>query len=77
MGIPVRILSIIPRVAGAPVITAWKIGIMPIATPVIISIIIPTGIIWCIIGIGDSNHCALESSSTVINPEGATTKDDY
>jgi len=48
----------------------WRIGIIPVFMPVIISIIKPIGIIRCITGIGNPNHCALESSSSVINPEG-------
>jgi hypothetical protein len=67
---------IIPRIAWTAVITARRVGIMLITPPVIISTIIPAWIIGGIIRVGGSNHCALESISTVINPEGATTKDD-
>jgi hypothetical protein len=68
-------LSNVSIVAIAPGITPWIRRIMPVAVSIGIYIVMPIGIIRSI-RIRNSNHCALESVGTVIDPESTPTEDE-
>ena len=70
----VHILPVVARVPSPPIISAWRIGIMPGTMSVIISPIIPVWIIRFIIRVGRSNPHAMKST-TIINPNGAPAED--
>ena len=59
--------------AITPGITPWMRRIMRVAVSVGIYIVMP---VRRSIRIGNPNHCALESTATVIDPESTPTKDD-
>ena len=62
-------------IAGTPIITTRLIGIISVPMPGIISIIMPVGIGWCIIWIGNPNRCAVKPT-TVVYPDGTPAEED-